>query len=80
MSPPEWEPKPSAASDASRFSARLRLLRKDRGLTQEQLAKAAGLERKTINRLERKRQNPSVATLARLCQALDCEIQDLLKS
>lgn len=35
------------------FGARLRELRAERGLTQQQIADAAGTDRKTINRIER---------------------------
>jgi putative transcriptional regulator len=50
---------------------RLREQRGDSGLTQEALAKKAGLDRKTVNRIENGLFSPSVDTIFRLCRVLE---------
>jgi transcriptional regulator with XRE-family HTH domain len=50
---------------------RLREQRGDSGLTQEALAKKAGLDRKTVNRIENALFSPSVDTIFRLCRVLE---------
>lgn len=53
-----------------RIGPRLRMLRIMAGLTQEELAARAGLNRKTIYRIEQLGQEPSPSTLAALAAAL----------
>ena len=54
----------------ARVSARLRKLRIERELSQDALAKKAGLERKTINRIENGHFSPALDTIVRLSVAL----------
>lgn len=56
----------------------VRKLRLAAGLTQEQLAAEAGMERSYVSDLERGTRNPSVAALGRLAEALDVEPHLLL--
>ena len=58
----------------------VRRLRKDRGLTQEQLAFEARLDLTYIGGIERGRRNPSVLVLARIAEALDCNLVELLET
>ena len=44
--------------------------RKERGMTQKDLAKATGISQADISRLERGTGNPSIKTLQRVAQAL----------
>src|SRR5689334_8779568 len=61
--------------DARRLVARnLRRLRVAKGLSQEALAVDAGIDRTYVSRLERGKENPTVAVLERLTQALDAKI------
>jgi transcriptional regulator with XRE-family HTH domain len=53
-------------------------LRKDRGLTQEQLAEAAGVRQPRIAEVERGDANPRLLTLARLAFALGVPVAALL--
>ena len=53
-----------------RVSARLKALRLDRELSQDMLAKKAGLERKTVNRIENGHFSPNLSTLIRVCKVL----------
>ena len=48
----------------------LREIRTAEGLSQEALAVKAGLDRKTVNRIENGLFSPSIDTLVRLCQIL----------
>ena len=55
----------------------LRRLRVKRGLSQENLAVDAGIDRTYVSRLERQLENPTIAVLERLALALDTKITDL---
>ena len=52
--------------------------RKLKGMTQEQLAAAAEMERSYVSDLERGARNPSVAALGRIAEALEIEPHLLL--
>lgn len=56
----------------------VRRLRKDRGLTQEQLAFEARLDLTYIGGIERGRRNPSIMVLARIADALNAELAEFL--
>jgi transcriptional regulator with XRE-family HTH domain len=60
------------------FGRRVRELRRSRGLTQEALAKAAGLDDKHIGALERAEKTPSLEAIGRLAKALQVEYYELL--
>jgi transcriptional regulator with XRE-family HTH domain len=59
-------------------AANLREIRKNRGLTQVGLAKAAGIAQGTISKIERSGQPLSFHNLYRLAWGLQCEISSLL--
>jgi transcriptional regulator with XRE-family HTH domain len=64
--------------DARALVARnVRRLRVARGISQEHLAVDAGIDRTYVGRLERGRENPTVAVLERIAVALDASIVDL---
>lgn len=56
----------------------VRLCRKAKGMTQEQLALEAGMERSYVSDLERGMRNPSVRALGRLADALGVDPSTLL--
>lgn len=58
----------------------VRRLRKDRRLTQEQLAFEARLDLTYIGGIERGRRNPSVLVLARIAEALGAELIELFST
>lgn len=70
------------ASQASskQVAERLIELRTNRGLSQARLAELAGVDRKTINRIENGHFSPSLDTLTRLSVVLKCRLADFLKS
>src|SRR5579872_4369712 len=55
-------------------------LRHSRGLTQEALARAAGLPRSTIANLESGEGNPSLAVLVKVSTALGAPVDELLSA
>src|SRR5881227_2413659 len=65
---------------ASHLARNLAALRHARALTQEALAKAAGVPRSTIANLESGGGNPSLAVLVKVAQALATSIDELLAS
>jgi len=56
----------------------IRVWREYRGLTQEQLAKIAGIRRAYVTQLEAGRRRGSTAVLARVAGALGVDIEDLI--
>ncbi len=60
------------------FAERVRRHRADRSLTQEQLAELAGLDRKTISRVENGHYSPSLDNVWALADALNVEAYSLL--
>jgi transcriptional regulator with XRE-family HTH domain len=60
-----------------RVGARLRTLRRERGLTIEQVASATGLTKGFISQLERDTTTPSLSSLARICDALGVRMGDV---
>ena len=54
----------------------LRLLRVAKGVSQDDLALSAGIERAYVGHLERGSKNPTIETLEKLAIALDCHVSD----
>jgi transcriptional regulator with XRE-family HTH domain len=59
--------------------ARVRSLRRERGLTIEQLAAATGLTKGFISQLERDRTAPSLSSIARICDALGVRLSHIFE-
>lgn len=59
------------------FARRLKALRIERQMTQDDLAKAAGVSTAFISSVERGINSPSFATLESIAEALDVPVQDL---
>ena len=62
-----------------RVSARLKKLRIERELSQDALAQKAGIERKTINRIENGHFSPNLSTLLSVCKALKVKPSEVLE-
>jgi DNA-binding XRE family transcriptional regulator len=75
-----YRPRVEAIAVAGRqaIGLRIRQLRESAGLTQEALARAAGIGRVTLVRIENGEQSPRYETLASLARALRRPIQELL--
>jgi transcriptional regulator with XRE-family HTH domain len=62
-----------------RMAARLKALRERRGLSQEELAEAAGISRTYLARLETAKHDPTLTVIEKLAKALKVKAADLLK-
>jgi len=62
-----------------RFIMRLKQLRADQGMTQETLAKKAGISRVYVARLETGKQDPTLTTLKKLAKALKVKVAELVE-
>ena len=61
------------------FARNLRTLRKAKGLSQEEVAHEAGIDRTYVSALERSVYNPSIDVVDRLAQVLEVEPSELLR-
>jgi transcriptional regulator with XRE-family HTH domain len=57
---------------------RLRRLREQRALRQEDLAALAGIGKNTVNRLEKNHTEPHMTTIRKLADALEVDPRELL--
>jgi transcriptional regulator with XRE-family HTH domain len=74
---PESVVKPSF--DVEMFTRRLRLLRESKGISQEELAARAGLDRSYISLVERGRRSPTVNTLIKISTVLAVEVREFFE-
>lgn len=61
------------------FAENLRRLRKQAGLSQEELGARAGIQMADISRYEGGGRDPRMTTVARLATALDVSLSELLR-
>ena len=61
------------------FGARVKVLRQEQGLTQEQFAKNCGLHKNYIGMVERGERNPSLINIDIIANGLDISISELMK-
>jgi transcriptional regulator with XRE-family HTH domain len=64
----------------SRFAANVRMLRLERGMSQEALADAADLHRTYVGSIERGERNVTIDNMERIAHALNLDLVDLLKT
>lgn len=64
--------------NAKQFGINVREVRKDRDISQDQLALRAGIDRSYMGRIERGQVNITLEKVYRLAEALDCSIYDLM--
>ena len=72
--------KKASSFSAQTVAGRLVTLRAERGFSQARLAELAGVDRKTINRIENGHFSPSLDTLTRLSVVLKCRLADLVEA
>ncbi|WP_027627617.1 helix-turn-helix domain-containing protein [Ruminiclostridium cellobioparum] len=58
---------------------RIKLIRLEQGLTQEEVAYRAGIDQSHLGRLERGERNPSLAVIEKVIYALGITFEDLFK-
>lgn len=63
----------------AQLGIRLRRLRLDASLTQEQLGFLCGMDMSEISRIERGARDPRLTTLLRLAMALELDVGDLVQ-
>jgi transcriptional regulator with XRE-family HTH domain len=69
---------PQLGDEGALFGARLRELRTARGLTQPDIAARVGTSASNISDLERGIKVPTLTTVARLAEALECTVSELV--
>ena len=72
--------KKASSLSAQTVADRLVALRAERGFSQARLAELAGVDRKTIYRIENGHFSPSLDTLTRLSVVLKCRLADLVEA
>jgi transcriptional regulator with XRE-family HTH domain len=60
-----------------KIGLKIKLLRIERKISQQDLAAACNFEKSNLARIESGRTNPTVATLLKICQILDVPISQL---
>jgi len=58
---------------------RIRVLRTEKGFSQEELAHRAGVSTSHIGKLERGQKNPSLSSIEKITKALEITLEDLFK-
>ena len=58
---------------------RIRALRKERGISQEELAKRCGVTRQTVNAIENNKYDPTLALAFALAQELGTTVDQLFR-
>lgn len=59
------------------FGTNLRSLREERGLTQKEVAEAAGIRQPHLSKLERGLHDPQMRTATKLARALGVEVREI---
>jgi transcriptional regulator with XRE-family HTH domain len=62
-----------------RVGLNLQRLRREKGLSQEELADRAGIHQTYLSGVERGKRNPTVSVLQRIAEALGADIEDLVQ-
>ena len=65
------------ATAVQKFGARIKKIRKAKGMTQEQLTEKARIDFSFMNRIESGKKNPSLKTIAKLARALGVKLSEL---
>lgn len=65
--------------ESKRIGNKIRIFRKEKGITQEDLAWKAGLNRAYVGYIERGERNPSTETISKIARALKVPMHRLFK-
>lgn len=63
---------------AKKFGHNIRLMRKDKGISQDKLALTADIDRSYVGRIERGEVNITLEKAYQIAMVLGCDIRDLL--
>ena len=58
---------------------KIKVLRAEKGFTQEELANFIGVSRQTINAIEKQKFDPALATAFRIAQLFNLKIEDIFE-
>ena len=58
----------------------LRILRKQKGLSQEELADSAGINRNYVGQIEREEKSPTIDVIEKLAKPLDVRPEELIQN
>jgi transcriptional regulator with XRE-family HTH domain len=64
----------------AQFAARLKRLRKERGISQEDFAHKAGLHRVGYGWIEQQRRTPNLATLVKIAEGFEISLSELFRA
>lgn len=73
-------PKSNEKEFLDKLMHRIAQIRKDKAITQEQLAAETGLDRVAIANIETGKRRPTVTTIYRIAKGLGVKIEDLFKN
>ena len=65
--------------ESKKIALRLLRERQEREWSQQELADKAGIDRKTVNRIENLHFSPSMETFLRLCNAMKVQAHEVLR-
>ncbi len=65
--------------ESKKIALRLLRERQEREWSQQELADRAGIDRKTVNRIENLHFSPSMETFLRLCNAMKVQAHEVIK-
>lgn len=68
----------SYEEEIAHISARIRELRKERGMTVQELAYRCDIERSNLSRIESGRANVTLKTLCAICNALGVSLKEVV--
>lgn len=68
----------SYEEEIAHISARIRELRKERGMTVQELAYRCDIERSNLSRIESGRANVTLKTLCAICSALGISLKEVV--
>tara|TARA_B100001093_G_scaffold22103_1_gene19698 strand:+ start:296 stop:709 length:414 start_codon:yes stop_codon:yes gene_type:complete len=74
----EMQPGPKPTKDQPFFGERMAYFRKQKGLTQQELAQELDISRELVGHYERRCENPSIEFLIKLSKVIDISIDELL--
>ncbi len=63
---------------AKKFGNNVRLMRKDKGISQDKLALAADIDRSYVGRIERGEVNITLEKVYQISAVLECDVRELL--
>ena len=63
-----------------RLAINIKKIRKERGMTQTDLAYSCGFEKQNMQRIESGKTSPTLKTLLKISEALEVDIKDLMVS